>query len=58
VARALMDALEFTDYRISSLELEIQDAKTPEKGVRSWIREHEKLTEAWVETTEERAGLE
>jgi glycine betaine/proline transport system substrate-binding protein len=58
VARALMDALEFTDYRISSLELEIQDAKTPEKGARSWIQEHEKLTEAWVESTEERAGLE
>ena len=58
VARALMDALEFTDYRISSLELEIQDAKTPEKGARSWLKEHKKLAEYWVETTEERAGLE
>ncbi len=55
-AYRLMRAITLTDYQVSSLELKIQNARSPTRGARKWADDHRTLIEEWVEKAEDNAG--
>ena len=51
VAYALIDAMRLDEDQVGSLEISINNARDPEKGVRRWLEksENRKLVRPWVE---------
>lgn len=55
LAHRLMQALTLSEYQVSSLELEIRDARTPVEGARTWADDHQTLIRSWVRKVESNA---
>ena len=49
VAFALIDSMRFTKAQMDKLELEIQKADSPEKGVSTWIKNNRDVVKPWVD---------
>lgn len=56
LAYELMDAILMAEHEITSLEMAVRKAETPEKGARVWVEDNRKLARNWVKSAERRSG--
>jgi glycine betaine/proline transport system substrate-binding protein len=49
VAFALIDSMRFTKAQMDALELEIQNADSPEKGTSNWIEKNRDVVKPWID---------
>jgi glycine betaine/proline transport system substrate-binding protein len=57
LAYALLDIILLDEHQVHDLELTIRDAESPQEGAGAWVRDHERLAQAWIEAARVRAGL-
>jgi glycine betaine/proline transport system substrate-binding protein len=48
-AHAFLDALTLNEAQLGKLELTINDAKSPEAGVRAWLKNNRDVAQPWVD---------
>jgi glycine betaine/proline transport system substrate-binding protein len=53
VAYALIDAMKLNEEQVGTLELAINKAGDPEKGVRNWLEDNRGVIEPWVEAAKQ-----
>lgn len=49
----LLRILTLTNYQVSSLELDIRNSKTPKRGAKKWVDDHQGLVDDWVKKVKE-----
>jgi glycine betaine/proline transport system substrate-binding protein len=52
-AYAFLDTLTFDEAQLGKLELMINDAKSPEAGVRAWLKNNRDVVKPWVDAAKE-----
>lgn len=57
-AYKLMDALSLSEQQLGSLELAIEDARSPYGGVQRWLDAHDDLVRPWVRAAREKVERE
>ena len=55
LAHALLDTILLTEHQVHDLEIAIRNAESPQEGAEAWVRDHEKLTQDWIETARKRS---